>query len=47
MPARKTASPHDDILLLVATLPVELQAALHKLPLDELLEVVMDLGRVP
>ncbi|AJE04910.1 hypothetical protein GPICK_11665 [Geobacter pickeringii] len=28
-------------------LPAELQTALHRLPLDELLEVVMDLGRPP
>lgn len=38
---------HGDTLLLVATLPAELQAVLLKLQLDQLLEVVMDLGRVP
>ena len=37
----------DDIHLLVATLPENLQTALLKLPLDELIEVVMDLGRPP
>src|SRR5690349_3142198 len=37
----------DDTLLLVATLPAELQASLHHLALDHLLEVVMDLGRLP
>jgi stage III sporulation protein SpoIIIAA len=41
------ATNRDDTLLLVATLPAELQAALHKLPLDHLLEVVMDVGRLP
>jgi len=39
-------SPVDDVHLLVATLPGELQAALRKLPLEQLLEVIMDLGRV-
>jgi len=42
---RKPSSDTNDTLLLVATLPAELQSALHRLPLDELLEVVMDLGR--
>ncbi len=42
---RKTSG--EDILLLVATLPVELQGALHKTDLERLLEVVMDLGRIP
>jgi stage III sporulation protein SpoIIIAA len=37
----------DDIHLLVATLPGELQAALRKLPLEQLVEIVMDLGRFP
>ncbi|MCM2358658.1 MAG: hypothetical protein NDI77_10960 [Geobacteraceae bacterium] len=45
--AKKDVSPGDDLLLLVATLPVGLQTALRKLPLEELLEVVMDLGRPP
>jgi len=39
-------SPVDDVHLLVATLPGELQAALRKLPLEQLLEVIMDLGRL-
>ncbi len=37
----------DDTMLLVAALPAELQTALQRLPLDRLLEVVMDLGRLP
>ena len=41
------ASETDDTLLLVATLPAKLQASLHQLPLVELLEVIMDLGRLP
>jgi len=44
---KKFASPGEDILLLVATLPAELQEALIKTELDKLIEVVMDLGRVP
>jgi stage III sporulation protein SpoIIIAA len=45
---RKKPPSHDqDILLLVATLPAELQAALLRGELDQLLEVVMDLGRIP
>lgn len=36
-----------DVHLMVATLPGDIQAALHRLPLDQLLEVVMDLGRYP
>ena len=44
---RKKASPGEDILLLVAALPAELQTALLQVELDRLLEVVMDLGRVP
>lgn len=44
---KKTASPADDIYLLVATLPGELQTALRKLPLEQLVEVVMDIGRLP
>lgn len=48
MPGRKKApSPLDDIHLLVATLPGDLQAAVRKLPLEHLIEVVMDLGRLP
>ncbi|HEY3307790.1 MAG TPA: R3H domain-containing nucleic acid-binding protein [Desulfuromonadaceae bacterium] len=41
-----SASETDDTLLLVATLPAKLQATLHQLSLEELLEVVMDLGRI-
>ncbi|HEX9080446.1 MAG TPA: R3H domain-containing nucleic acid-binding protein [Desulfuromonadaceae bacterium] len=44
---KHTPEGRDDTLLLVATLPAELQAALQRLPLDHLLEVVMDLGRLP
>jgi stage III sporulation protein SpoIIIAA len=43
----KVESLLEDNDLLVATLPAGLQTALHKLPLDELLEVIMDLGRSP
>lgn len=47
-PNRKKTGPSiDDIHLLVATLPGELQASLLKMPLDQLLEIVMDLGRAP
>lgn len=41
------AGEHDDTMLLVATLPAQLQASLRPLPLDNLIEVVMDLGRLP
>ena len=37
----------DDLALLIETLPEDIQQALRKLPRDELLEVVMDLGRLP
>jgi stage III sporulation protein SpoIIIAA len=48
MTNRKKNTPKvDDVHLLVATLPGELQAALRKLPLEQLVEVVMDLGRLP
>jgi stage III sporulation protein SpoIIIAA len=43
----KPSTLAEDILLLVAILPAELQATLFRLELDKLLEVVMDLGRVP
>ena len=43
----KTPGQLTDIHLLVATLPVYLQHALAPLPLDQLIEVVMDLGRPP
>ncbi len=36
-----------DIHLLAATLPGDLQAALHAVPLEQLMEIVMDLGRLP
>lgn len=44
---KKNSTPIDDTHLLVATLPGELQAALRRLPLEQLVEVVMDLGRIP
>lgn len=44
---KKSTSPVDDVLFLVATLPGDLQAALTKLPMEQLVEIVMDLGRVP
>ncbi|MBE0598604.1 MAG: single-stranded DNA-binding protein [Desulfuromonadales bacterium] len=45
---RKTdPTPREDILLLIVTLPVELQHPLLARELDRLLEVVMDLGRPP
>ncbi|WP_298435163.1 R3H domain-containing nucleic acid-binding protein [Geobacter sp.] len=44
---KKVSEETNDTLLLVAILPAELQGTLHRLPLDELLEVVMDLGRPP
>ncbi|MGE4543210.1 MAG: R3H domain-containing nucleic acid-binding protein [Pedobacter sp.] len=43
----ETSMPTEDILLLVAILPAELQATLFRLELEKLLEVVMDLGRPP
>jgi stage III sporulation protein SpoIIIAA len=44
---QNVTSHGEDILLLVSVLPAQLQAALFRLELDKLLEVVMDLGRVP
>lgn len=44
---QKSSTPGEDILLLVSILPAELQAALFRLELNKLLEVVMDLGRLP
>jgi stage III sporulation protein SpoIIIAA len=44
---KKTQSSVDDIHFLVATLPGDLQATVRKLPLEQLVEIVMDLGRVP
>lgn len=37
----------DDLALLISALPATLQEALSKLPREELLEVVLDLGRLP
>lgn len=37
----------DDLSLLIAALPPTLKDALGKLPRDELLEVILDLGRLP
>lgn len=44
---RQNSAPPEDIFLLIAILPVRLQALLFDMDLDHLLEVVMDLGRVP
>jgi stage III sporulation protein SpoIIIAA len=44
---KKDSSVLEDIRLLVATLPAGLQAVLQKLPIEQLIEVVMDLGRAP
>ena len=44
---RKQETQEEDTQLLVATLPAELQSALQVLPVEELIEVVMDLGRPP
>ncbi|MCB1618674.1 MAG: hypothetical protein KDI08_08155, partial [Pseudomonadales bacterium] len=41
------AHPHDDIGLLFSLLPLPLQHALSLLPREQLLEIVLDLGRVP
>ncbi|WP_243373103.1 R3H domain-containing nucleic acid-binding protein [Geotalea sp. SG265] len=37
----------DDIQLLIMTLPADFQAHLREQPLEQLIEVVMDLGRIP
>jgi stage III sporulation protein SpoIIIAA len=37
----------DDLSLLIKTLPDNLQEALDKLPREDLLEIIMDLGRAP
>jgi stage III sporulation protein SpoIIIAA len=37
----------DDLHLLIATLPETLQHTLQALPQDDLLEIIMDLGRIP
>ena len=44
---RKTITHGEDILLLISILPADLQAAISDMELDRLLEVVMDLGRIP
>jgi stage III sporulation protein SpoIIIAA len=44
---RKTITHGEDILLLISILPENLQAAISGMELDRLLEVVMDLGRIP
>jgi stage III sporulation protein SpoIIIAA len=44
---KKNPPAVDDVHLLVATLPGDLQAALRALPLEQLVEIVMDLGRLP
>lgn len=38
---------NDDLLLLIAALPALIQERLHELPATDLVEVVLDLGRVP
>lgn len=40
-------SEPDDLRVLLVVLPERLQKALHAMPYDDLVEVVMDLGRVP
>ncbi len=45
--SKSSVAELDDTMLLVATLPAKLQSALHQLPMDTLIEVVMDLGRLP
>lgn len=46
--SRKTSyAAIEDAHLLVAILPAALQAALHKLQIDQLIEVIIDLGRPP
>jgi stage III sporulation protein SpoIIIAA len=44
---RKAITHGEDILLLISILPADLQAAISGMELDRLLEVVMDLGRIP
>lgn len=44
---KQSIKEQDDTMLLVATLPAQLQAGLRSLPLENLIEVVMDLGRLP
>lgn len=49
MTERNTAAPAEieDVHLLVAILPAAMQATLHTMQVDQLIEVVMDLGRPP
>ncbi len=42
-----TSIHNDDLFLLIAALPASLQERLQALPREDLVEVVMDLGRVP
>lgn len=44
---KNNATKVDDVHLLVATLPGDLQAALLGMALEQLVEVIMDLGRLP
>lgn len=44
---REKNDPFDDTHLLTATLPAEFQEPIRELPLGSLLEVIIDLGRVP
>lgn len=44
---KRASSGIEDIHLLVATLPAGIQTVLHDMPLEQLIEVVMDLGRRP
>ncbi len=43
----KSCALTDDLRLLTAALPDELRLAVERLPADELLEIVLDLGRLP
>ncbi|SNB46580.1 R3H domain-containing nucleic acid-binding protein [Geobacter sp. DSM 9736] len=45
--AKKSIVQGDDVHLLLAALPAEIQTALRKLAVEQLVEVVMDLGRPP
>lgn len=44
---REKNEPFDDTHLLTATLPAEFQEPIRELPLGQLLEVIIDLGRAP
>ncbi len=43
----RAAAANDDLRLLIETLPETLREALGKMPTEELLEIVTDLGRLP